>query len=141
MIISPDLADDLFHVASWFYGVHVMNNDAIWTTPCAGSQYVGQRPHLHLSGRGFTLREEVACRPRNSRYGGSGVKARWRSASRSFAKDFEATGELAAWPSERTLNAETGMFRSQIGRAVKALEENGHLVVHRPEKHQLRGEG
>ena len=31
----------------------------------AAVQYVGQRPHLHLSGRGFTLREEIAFGPEN----------------------------------------------------------------------------
>ncbi|WP_417264551.1 helix-turn-helix domain-containing protein [Celeribacter sp.] len=48
--------------------------------------------------------------------------------------EFEATGALVAWPSMRTLSEETGLFKSRIERAIKLLEETGHIVVDRPEK-------
>lgn len=39
-------------------------------------QYVGQRPHLHLGGRGFTLREEIAFGPENLGLPAGGIRAR-----------------------------------------------------------------
>lgn len=42
----------------------------------AAVQYVGQRPHLHLSGRGFTLREEVAFGPENLGLPSAQIRAR-----------------------------------------------------------------
>lgn len=39
-------------------------------------QYVGQRPHLQLSGRGFTLREEIAFGPENLGLPAGEIRAR-----------------------------------------------------------------
>lgn len=49
-------------------------------------------------------------------------------------REFDETGTLAAWPSMRTMASRTGLFKSRIDRAVRLLEETGHVVVERPEK-------
>lgn len=57
-------------------------------------------------------------------------------------KTFSDTGTLSAWPSMRTLAAQTGLFRGRISRALGALESAGLITVERPEKrgvgHHLR---
>lgn len=65
-------------------------------------QYVGQRPHLHLSGRGFTLREEIAFGPENLGLPAGEIRARVDE-----AMAFLGLSQLAARDCRRLSGGET----------------------------------